>query len=150
MSTSIIALGPLGSRKAGKVSKLSNYDSTLLTTVELADKAGILNLGLRDQLTAMEWVNKNIGVFGGDKNKVRGSAMLLVASYRRRLIQVTAFGESAGSIMTSILYLNSPLETLVRGTVRLPHFPFTLVSKPQIRQHETDLGIGLSCLFRPL
>ena len=83
MSTSIIALGPLGSLKAKKVSKISNSDSTLIMTVEQADKAGILNLGLRDQLTAMEWVNKNIGAFGGDKNKVYGSVMLLIASQTR-------------------------------------------------------------------
>jgi len=39
--------------------------------MESAGEAGILNLALRDQLTALEWVQNNIGAFGGDKDKVR-------------------------------------------------------------------------------
>ncbi|KAF7762435.1 CAZyme family CE10 [Agaricus bisporus var. burnettii] len=58
-----------------------------------------LNLGLRDQIAALEWVQHNIDAFGGDKNKV------------------TIAGESAGAIMISILYLNSPLDKLVRGAI---------------------------------
>ncbi|KAJ7484240.1 extracellular triacylglycerol lipase precursor [Mycena latifolia] len=65
---------------------------------EAAD-AGILNLGLRDQITALEWIQLNIGVFGGDKDKV------------------TVFGESAGAISIAILFLNSGLEKLVRGAI---------------------------------
>ncbi|KAF5350556.1 hypothetical protein D9756_008574 [Leucocoprinus leucothites] len=58
-----------------------------------------LNLALKDTLAALEWVQANIEAFGGDKRKV------------------TVFGESAGAIMTSILYLNSNLDKLARGTI---------------------------------
>ena len=54
----------------------ANYGRALLTTVEPANIAGILNPGLRDQLKAMEWVQNNIGAFGGDKNKVCCSVVL--------------------------------------------------------------------------
>lgn len=36
----------------------------------LADDKGALNLALRDQLAALEWVQANIEIFGGDKKKV--------------------------------------------------------------------------------
>ncbi|KAF7343272.1 Carboxylic ester hydrolase [Mycena venus] len=64
-----------------------------------ADNRGALNLALKDQLTALEWVQLHIETFGGDKSKV------------------TVFGESAGSIMTSILFLNSPLASLARAAI---------------------------------
>ncbi|KAJ7106522.1 esterase 1 [Mycena epipterygia] len=64
-----------------------------------ADNKGALNLALRDQLTALKWVQLNIGAFGGDKDKV------------------TVFGESAGAIMTSILFLNSPISSLARAAI---------------------------------
>ncbi|KAF8870476.1 esterase 1 [Infundibulicybe gibba] len=64
-----------------------------------ADRRGELNLALKDQLAALEWVQANIGLFGGDKTKV------------------TVFGESAGAIMTAILFLNSPLEKLARAAI---------------------------------
>jgi carboxylesterase type B len=35
-----------------------------------ADNRGALNLALRDQLAALEWVQLHIGAFGGDKDKV--------------------------------------------------------------------------------
>ncbi|KAJ7700482.1 triacylglycerol lipase 3 [Mycena rosella] len=64
-----------------------------------ADNKGALNLALKDQLAALKWVQLNIGTFGGDKDKV------------------TVFGESAGAIMSSILFLNSPIETLARAAI---------------------------------
>ncbi|KAJ7136677.1 extracellular triacylglycerol lipase precursor [Mycena epipterygia] len=64
-----------------------------------ADDKGALNLALRDQLAALEWVQLHIGTFGGDKDKV------------------TAFGESAGAIMTAILFFNSPFSSLARAAI---------------------------------
>jgi len=35
-----------------------------------AASRGTLNLGIKDQLVALEWINKNIGAFGGDSERV--------------------------------------------------------------------------------
>ncbi|KAJ7023146.1 extracellular triacylglycerol lipase precursor [Mycena alexandri] len=58
-----------------------------------------LNLGLRDQIAALSWVQANIQAFGGDKAKV------------------TLFGESAGAIAIADLFLNSDLEKYIRGAI---------------------------------
>ncbi|KAF5353626.1 hypothetical protein D9757_012454 [Collybiopsis confluens] len=58
-----------------------------------------LNLALHDQIAALEWVQANIGAFGGDKTKV------------------TVFGESAGSIMTAVQFLNPGLSRLARAGI---------------------------------
>ncbi|KAJ2921867.1 hypothetical protein H1R20_g15225, partial [Candolleomyces eurysporus] len=64
-----------------------------------ADYQRSLNLGVLDLMTALEWVQENIESFGGDKKKV------------------TIFGESAGSILTGLLYMNPELERLARGAI---------------------------------
>ncbi|KAJ7227812.1 esterase 1 [Mycena haematopus] len=58
-----------------------------------------LNLGLRDQIAALEFIQENIGFFGGDKTKV------------------TLFGESAGAIAIADLFLNSNLEKYIHGAI---------------------------------
>ncbi|KAK0460618.1 extracellular triacylglycerol lipase precursor [Desarmillaria tabescens] len=64
-----------------------------------ADNRGQLSLGLRDQLTALEWVQRNIGLFGGDKTKV------------------TIFGQSAGSMMTNLQLLNPLISQFAHAAI---------------------------------
>ncbi|KAJ7127858.1 Alpha/Beta hydrolase protein [Mycena epipterygia] len=66
--------------------------------VEAAER-NALNLGLKDQVTAMQWIQDNTAIFGGDKSKV------------------TVFGESAGASSITLLYLNSNLKDLVRTAI---------------------------------
>jgi acetylcholinesterase len=61
--------------------------------------AGALNLGLKDQKLALQWIQDSIDAFGGDKSKV------------------TAFGESAGAISLATLMLDPSFENLARGVI---------------------------------
>ncbi|KAG7445277.1 esterase 1 [Guyanagaster necrorhizus] len=64
-----------------------------------AGDRGQVNLGVRDVLTALEWVQGNIGLFGGDKTKV------------------TIFGESAGSMLTNMMLLNASISNFARAAI---------------------------------
>ncbi|XP_025017030.1 cholinesterase isoform X1 [Tetranychus urticae] len=96
------------------------------------------NIGLRDQLLALQWVQENIDKFGGDPD------------------QVTIFGESAGSMSVSA-HILSPLSKglfkraiLQSGTIMFPvedpdyilNNSFTVVSRTPCNS-STDL---LNCL----
>ena len=88
-------------------------------TIGVAVHRNALNLGIKDQITALEWVQRNIVHFGGDSEKAWNL-------YAERIIgtknqQVTVFGESAGSIMTAVLFLGNDINRYARAAVsRLP------------------------------
>jgi len=81
------------------------------------------NMGLFDQLMGLQWVQRNIGAFGGDANNV------------------TIFGESAGSVSVS-LHLLSPLSRdlfqraiLQSGSANMP-WATTSVKEGRLRSEE--------------
>lgn len=57
------------------------------------------NMGIKDTVLVLKWVQQNIGYFGGDKDKV------------------TLFGQSAGGSSTNILLVSPAAEGLFRGAI---------------------------------
>ena len=69
-----------------------NYRIGALGFMQTADKAISGNMGLKDQIMALKWVQNNIANFGGDPSKV------------------TIFGDDAGAASVSI-HMMSPEST---------------------------------------
>ncbi|KAJ6477296.1 sterol esterase [Mycena vulgaris] len=81
--------------------------------------AGISNLGLRDQIYALEWVQKHISTFGGDPDRV------------------VVGGASSGAISTALLLLSNKQNsnTLFRGAFMESGSPIT---SPSLAEGQSD------------
>ncbi|XP_045212406.1 cocaine esterase-like [Mercenaria mercenaria] len=76
-----------------------NYRLGLLGFLDIDNVKASGNFGFYDQRLALQWVNENIGAFGGDKDRV------------------TIFGESAGSMSVSLQMMFPQNEGLFRSGI---------------------------------
>ncbi|KAJ7116116.1 sterol esterase [Mycena crocata] len=95
-----------------------------------ASAAGITNLGLQDQIFALEWVQKHISSFGGDPERV------------------VLGGASAGATSTGLLLLHNKRMTapdLFRGAFTISGTPVPVLSQADGQGHYDGLVAANNC-----
>ncbi|KAJ6617668.1 carotenoid ester lipase precursor [Mycena sp. CBHHK59/15] len=95
-----------------------------------AGSAGITNLGLRDQIFALQWVQQHIAAFGGDPNRV------------------VIGGPSAGAISTGMLLLSNDQHSsaLFRGAFMLSGSPISTGSVADGQPYYDELVTANNCI----
>ncbi|KAJ7266558.1 carotenoid ester lipase [Mycena rebaudengoi] len=98
-----------------------------------AGSAGITNLGLRDQIFALQWVQRHIGAFGGDPARV------------------VIGGISAGAISVGMLLLSNHQHsnTLFHGAFMVSGSPITTGSVADGQPHYDQLVAANNCSEAP-
>ncbi|KAJ7151812.1 alpha/beta-hydrolase [Mycena crocata] len=91
--------------------------------------AGITNLGMRDQIFALEWVQKYISSFGGDPKRV------------------VLGGASAGAISTGLLTVSNKRTTpdLFRGAFMVSGSPLPVRSQAEGQQYYDQIVAANNC-----
>merc|ERR1711959_816174 len=82
------------------------------------------NFGLQDQVKALEWVQENIGAFGGDPS------------------QVTIFGESAGGTSVQALMVSPLSEGLFQGAISESGCPLEFVNVTMSEAGKLGVAVG--------
>ncbi|XP_060517171.1 juvenile hormone esterase-like [Cylas formicarius] len=105
-----------------------NYRLGIFGFLSTEDKVILGNAGLKDQLLAMKWTQKNIEFFGGDRKKV------------------TIFGESAGGMSVGAHIVSEKSSGLYRAAIcqsgcSLTKTSFTSQSNPRKAAYEIARAI---------
>lgn len=130
-------IGALGQYTKSKISimnferKKNNIYSVITGFLSLDIPEATGNMGLKDQVLALEWVQKNIEKFGGDPKKV------------------TIFGQSAGSDCVLLHQISPASSGLFRGAIAMSGSPlnpwgFHLIPAAEAQAYDIATRLGFA------
>lgn len=125
--------GALWARELGAVVVVANYRLGVLgflhaTEEEGADEPVAGNFGIQDQLAALRWVNENIGVLGGDPERV------------------VLFGESAGAANTCRLLASPAAAGLFDAAIMQSGGPCSTMAEEEVLQQGAEFLLSVDDL----